>query len=111
MLCNFSCEQNSVMYSHSNETFQVITFKTMADPGEGTGGPGLSPLFLDQTEAQRAEKLFFGDWPPRLSKGLDKSPLTPTPTTSISGSGFGTAKNMPPLQNNILYFLVGLSWK
>ena len=32
------------------------------------------PLFLDQTEAQRAEKNFLGDRPPRLSKGLDNPP-------------------------------------
>ena len=30
----------------------------MADPGEGPGEPA-PPLFLDQTEAQRAEKDFF----------------------------------------------------
>ena len=28
------------------------------------------PLFLDQTEAQRAEQIFFGDCPP-LSQSLD----------------------------------------
>ena len=48
------------------------------DPGEGPGGP--PPLFLDQNEAQRAEKkfceagptLFLGlDDPPPLSEGLD----------------------------------------
>ena len=38
----------------------------MADPGE--------PLhFLDQTEARRAEKSFFGDCPP-LCQGLDDLP-------------------------------------
>ena len=31
----------------------------MADSGEGSPPPH---LFLDQTEARRAEKLFFGDW-------------------------------------------------
>ena len=31
--------------------------------GRGPGGPALSPLFLDQTEAPRAEKIFFGDRP------------------------------------------------
>ena len=31
----------------------------MQDPGEWPGGPA-PPLFLDQTEAQRAEKSFFG---------------------------------------------------
>ena len=41
----------------------------MADPGEG---PGL-PLFLGQTEARLAEKVFFGDRL-RLSKGLDDPP-------------------------------------
>ena len=41
----------------------------MADPGEG---PGL-PLFLGQTEARLAEKVFFGGRP-RLSKGLDDPP-------------------------------------
>ena len=36
----------------------------MADPGEGSGGLG-TPLFLDQTEAQRDQR------PHPLSKGLD----------------------------------------
>ena len=47
----------------------------MVDPAGGPGGP---PLFLDQTEAQRAQKNFFGDWPPPLSQGLDdRSPPPP----------------------------------
>ena len=36
----------------------------MADPGEGPGGPASPPpppLFLDQTEARRAEKMFLGE--------------------------------------------------
>ena len=36
-------------------------------------GPG-SPLFSDQTEARRADKIFFGDRPP-LSQGLDPALL------------------------------------
>ena len=46
----------------------------MADPGEGPWGPAPPPppLFLDQTEARRAEKIFFGDRAsPHLSQGLD----------------------------------------
>ena len=56
----------------------------MADPGDEPVGP--PPLFLDQTEARRAEKkIFFGDRPPlppyqrvwmtapRLSQGLDSA--------------------------------------
>ena len=35
-------------------------------------GPG-PPLFSDQTEARRADKIFFGDRPPS-SKGLDDCP-------------------------------------
>ena len=54
----------------------------VADPGEGPRGPS-APLFLDQTEAQRAEKIletppppltFLRDWmtaPHPLSQGLD----------------------------------------
>ena len=36
--------------------------ETAADPGEGPGGR--PPLFLDQTEARRAEKMFFETAPP-----------------------------------------------
>ena len=42
----------------------------MADPWEGPGHPG-PPLFLDQTEARRAENNFFE---PPLSQGLDDRP-------------------------------------
>ena len=38
--------------------------KSVAEPGEGPGGTG-SPLFLDQTEARRAEKSFLRPPPPR----------------------------------------------
>ena len=41
---------------------------TVADLGEA--GPPLLFSFLDQTEARRAEKNFFGNRPP-LSQGLD----------------------------------------
>ena len=33
----------------------LLPTNLVADPGEGPGGPG-PPLFLDQTEARRAEK-------------------------------------------------------
>ena len=41
--------------------------------GESRGGArgGRSPLFLDQTEARRTEKNFFGDRVPPLSQGLN----------------------------------------
>ena len=59
--------------------------------GAGGGGPG-SPLFLDQTEARRAEKEFFelfGDrpHPATFSKGLDD-----WPHSVISRSVSGTAR-------------------
>ena len=54
----------------------------MADPGTAPGGYSPSPLFLDQTEARRAEKKFLRDCPPYLSKGLDdRSPSPPPPPT------------------------------
>ena len=62
----------------------------MADPGEGGEGPGRAeaPLFLDQTEARRAEIKFMETAvsptpPPLLSKGLDDR----APLVSTSGSG------------------------
>ena len=59
----------------------------MADPGEGPGGPG-HPLFLDQTEAQRAEKIFWG------------APLLPI----ISRSGASTV--LPTLiMSSAIYYL------
>ena len=39
--------------------------------GEPRGARAPSPLFLDQTEARRTEKIFLGDLAPHLSKGLD----------------------------------------
>ena len=42
----------------------------MEDPGEGPWDPP-PPLFLDQSEARRAEKNFLQIAPPPLSKGLD----------------------------------------
>ena len=42
------------------------------EPGEGPG----SPLFLDQTEARKAEKSFLRPPPPPLSQSLyDRTPL------------------------------------
>lgn len=46
---------------------QIEHESTMADPGEGPGGPS-SPLFLVQTEAQGAEKNFFGDQAPLIAR-------------------------------------------
>ena len=53
---------------------------TVADPGEGPGGPG-TPLFSDQTMARRAEKKHFGDRfpPPPLTQGLDDRLPPPSP--------------------------------
>ena len=53
----------------------------VADPGEGPwGAHPLPPLFLDETEARRVEKNFFGDRSFPLSQGLD-DPLPPPPLT------------------------------
>ena len=47
--------------------------KVVADPGDGPGRPAPPPsLFLDQAEAQTAEKKFFGDRLPPFSKVLDE---------------------------------------
>ena len=53
---------------------------TVVDPGKGPGKPA-PPLFLDQTEAWRAEKKFFLDHSSPLFQGLDDCP-PPPPTLS-----------------------------
>ena len=61
--------------------------------GRSRGGARSPPLFLDQTEDRRAEKIFFATAPPPLSQGLDDRPSTPylgvwmTAPPLISGSG------------------------
>ena len=75
MLCNFSCER-------------VITFQAVVDPGEGPRGPEPSPLFLDQTEAQRGKKNFLGDRPlPYLRVWMTVPTPTPTPTPTPLSQG------------------------
>ena len=37
-----------------------ISLIAMVDPGDGPRGPAPTPLFVDQNEAQRAEKIFGG---------------------------------------------------
>ena len=49
---------------------------TVVDPGQGPGKPA-PPLFLDQTEAWRAEKKFFLDHSSPLFQGLDDRPPPP----------------------------------
>ena len=64
----------------------------MADPGEGPMGPALlSPpplIFLDQTEARRAEKKISGDRGPPTYLGVWMTAPPPSrPLVSRSGSG------------------------
>ena len=73
-----------MMCSHSNEAFQVITFQTVVDSGEGPRGPEPSPLFLDQTEAQRGKKNFLGDRPlPYLRVWMTVPPPHPHPYLQV----------------------------
>ena len=57
-------------------THQVKRQYSVADPGEGPG----APLFFDQNEARRAEKIYL-EIVPSLSQGLDDRPrpLPPSP--------------------------------
>lgn len=49
---------------------------SVADQGEGPGAPS-PPIFLAQTEARRAENIFFLRPDPPLTQGLDDRPLPP----------------------------------
>ena len=62
MVLRFLC---TWFYSFFVVDQKQLTVNSVVNPGEGPG----PVLFLDQTEAQRAEKIDLGDRPP--SKGLD----------------------------------------
>ena len=60
---------------------------------QGRGPGARRPLFLDQTEARRAEKPFFGDHPPPLYLRVWMTPLPPPPPLiSRSGSASGNLR-------------------
>ena len=65
---------------HSNES--SLRVLSHGSGGQGRGAP--PPLFLDQTEAQRAAKIFLETFPPPLSKGLDDRPTPPPPPPSTA---------------------------
>ena len=60
MIKGFSVKAKSL---RNTATYQKLWKGSVADPGERPGPS--SPLFFDRNEAQRAEKKFFGDRPPR----------------------------------------------
>jgi len=88
--------QNKLHSSAGQNTFCIYSFQyklevggglisegfTLLDPEEWPG----SLLFLDQTKARGAEKIFLGDRGPPLYKGLDDRPRP----SFISRSGSGT---------------------
>ena len=55
--CHLAGASNQESKAESSRRL-VSSASSLADPGEGSGGPG-PPLCLDQTEARRAEKKFF----------------------------------------------------
>ena len=67
----------------------------MADPGEGPMGPALLPpppvIFLDQTEARRAEKKFSGDRPPPTYLGVWMTAPPPRPLLALLSQGLDPA--------------------
>ena len=62
----YSASQNG----HVMDIEDVDMKKTVADPGEGPGGPASSPL-------DQREEIFLGDWARPLSKGLGNPPPPP----------------------------------
>ena len=67
------------------------TFDSVADAGEGPGGP--APLFCVQTAVQRAQKNFFGD------------PLPPPPQPPSQRSGSATVIGAKCCSNKGLIFI------
>ena len=62
--------------------YKVFCIDSVADPGQGLGGP--SPLFLDQTEARMAEKKKLRHGPPYLRVRMTApSPPPPFPYLKV----------------------------
>ena len=73
--------------------------RAVADPGEGPGGP-VPPLFLDQAEAKRAEKIFLEtDQPPPPPTAYLRVWMIPT---SLSRSGSATVEAKEKKQSRTL---------
>ena len=56
--------------TYKHKSTNTICYTKWRIQGRGPGGPA-PPLFLDQTEARRAEKFFWETGPPSLCQGLD----------------------------------------
>ena len=56
--------------TYKHKSANTICYTKWRIQGRGPGGPA-PPLFLDQTEARRAEKFFWETGPPSLCQGLD----------------------------------------
>ena len=72
----------------------ITGFRQWWIQGRGSGGL-VPPLFLDQSEAWRAEKIFLGDWPPPppLFKGLGDQPpslISRSWSTTVNAIGSDT---------------------
>ena len=76
-VCFLTIYQMKLMFSFILVMCRCIFILILVvDPGEGPGGPG-PPLFFDQNEARRAEKIFLRDRPPLIS-GSGWPPPPPT---------------------------------
>ena len=68
--------KKSWLEKSAKQELHVIFSSAVADPEEGPGGPAhLPPLFLDHSEAQRAEKFFFETGHPFISGSGQLGPL------------------------------------
>ena len=70
---------NMMAGNHLTETF--VYSGGFREGALGTWPP--PPLFLDQAEARRVEKIFWGDRPPSLSEGLDDPQPPPPPDPKV----------------------------
>ena len=77
--------KNSIRYAR---TYWPLEMRLFCGGGCRGGARAGSPLWLDQTEARRAQKKFLKDRPPPLSQGLDdrRPPPPPFPLSGVLDS-------------------------
>ena len=94
--------QRGQLVSHLALAYVDLAGRTLADPGEGPGGP-CPPVFLDQSKARRVEKII---WRPQ---GLYDRPTPPPPPPSISQGLDPALENDPIPRNNFSPCIWGLN--
>ena len=101
-----SLRPHYVIVPKLNSQHMTVTWRdhTVADPEKGPGG-GAPALLLDQNEAWRAKKQFFGDHRPYLRVWMTAAtPSPPPPAPTLSEGAYPPLPQFRCLTNKFNFF-------